>query len=166
MITSNLCPHTDPRGRYYYRVDCPTCTPMRYRCVYCYQAARKERWVATKCMTGRDHVAAVEGFGSLCSVCGLAVFEQLGGKKTECTLSSGHVLAVYPFRCEVCKGSVCLERPSICEESFNAQHLLPSGYVDMGLVRSKPQGRDAAYDAEIKGYLRLLKSKRLTRRFV
>ena len=125
-VVSNLCAHLDPKGAYYYVTECPTCTPMQYRCVYCYQV----------------------------------------GRAKDCVLSSGHVLAVYPFRCEVCKGSVCFARPTVCEESHDARHLLVSGFVSMGLSRGRVQGRDTAYDQEISDLLAQLRSRPLTRRFV
>ena len=161
---SNFCVHVDPRGRYFYASECPVCTPMKYRCVYCYQPAHKARWVRLKCMTGGDHVPAVDGFGARCSVCGLGVYEEKRGDPTTCKVSA-HVLAVYPFRCEVCKGSVSLERPTICEDSYNAQHLISSGFVDMGLVRPGLAPM-VSYAAEINGLLDELRRKKTTRRFV
>lgn len=164
-VISNLCCHLDSRGRFFYRVDCGICTPLRYRCVFCYQGSRETKHSKRKCMTGQEHVPGIDGFGACCTVCGLPVFEEAVGDPTTCTLDK-HVLAVYPFRCEACKGSVSFERPTICEQSRDGKHLLSSGFVDMGLSRPKVQPRDTRYDAEINGYLQQLRRSRLTRRFV
>ena len=125
-VVSNLCAHLDPKGAYFFVLDCPICTPLQYRCLYCYQV----------------------------------------GSAKDCVLSSGHVLAVYPFKCDACKGSVNFKQPTICEDSHDARHLLASGFVSMGLTRVKVEARDTAYDQEIAGYLSQLRGSRLTRRFV
>ena len=168
MIISNLCAHVDPNRRvYYFKADCPICSPLSYRCIYCYQPARGRHWIKTQCVEG-EHDAATDGFGALCAKprCGVAVYEETKGKATECKLPSGHVLAVYPFRCEVCTGTVSVERPTICEESYSGQHLLSSGFIDMGLEKRKVQREDGAYTAEINTLLAQLRRGRLTRRFV
>lgn len=173
-LGSNMCAHIDARGRRYLRMECPTCSPMSYRCIWCYQPARRGTLVATECHPGYKHIT--DGRGSRCEICGNEAFvESRGGKATDCLVLERHELVVYPFRCEACKGSVILERPTWCSESYDGKHLLRSGFIDLGVSKTQVSNdttniyrdtSDADYRREIAGYLRTLRSKRTTRKFV
>ena len=165
---SNFCAHTDNRGRRVFKVECSICTPQEYRCLFCLQGAVDTRHGVTKCYKSADgkHVS-VDGNNrdALCVLCWSKIIVEAVVGSTICTLDR-HVLAVYPFTCEVCKGSVSLERPTWCDGSYTGQHLLRErGFIDLGLKKA-PLPPHESHAAEIDALIKQLQGKRLTRRFV
>lgn len=160
------CGHTAGRngGVRVLRVDCRICTPLEYRCVYCFW--RPERRVPTECYGGAEHQRG-EGYGAVCPVCGMEPFTTAGNRGRPCRAGvTAHHLVVYPFQCDVCSRSVSIERPTLCD-SWDGMHTLSSGTVDLGIRRDHTAAPgDGAVQREIDALLVQLRGNRLMRRFV
>ena len=181
LIQSMYCNHTNERGQRALRDECCKCNKAEYRCLYCYQEEYEHIWVATKCdlaprgpKGGRgSHVASVDGRDAVCELCHKSTRVRMRKKDSEgdtpltvCTLSSGHEMSRYPFRCDACGSAVSVERMTECVSSYDGRHLLKSGFIGEPKKRIAPIKASVSVRLEVDSLLAQLRADWRHRRFV
>ena len=176
-----FCTHVNDRGQRALRDECRKCNKAEYRCLYCYQEEYEHIWVATKCdlalrgpKGGKgSHIVSIDGRDTVCELCHkstrvkvLKRDEDGLAMPTDCTLSSGHEMSRYPFRCDACEGSVSVTRMTECVSSYDGRHLLRSGFIGEPKKRSASTKADANVRLEVDSLLAQLRSDWRHRRFV
>ena len=173
MLQSMYCEHVNERGQRALRDECRKCNKAEYRCLYCYQEEYEHIWVATKCNLAPrgpkggkgSHTVNIDGRDAVCELCRkttrLKVLKRDKDglpKLTDCTLSSGHEMSRYPFRCDACQGTVSVERMTECTSSYDHRHLLRSGFIGEPKKRSVTVKANTAARSEVDSLLTQLRT--------
>ena len=181
MLQSMYCAHVNERGQRALRDECRRCNRAEYRCLYCYQEEYERIWVTTKCdlaprgpKGGKGkHKVSIDGRDAVCELCHKTTRLKVLKRDedglpmlTDCTLSSGHEMSRYPFRCEACDGAVSVERMTECVSSYDGRHLLRSGFIGEPKKRIAPIKASESVRLEVDSLLAQLKADWRHRRFV